>query len=177
MGTQINFITASYKMESAFVPSYEKTFFLHMQKQRGRSVCSVDQRLCFHYIDNTIPLLPKSLISKLQPFSVAVQPSLCRTWSDTRKILCKVAQMLTSETILCSFMSYEVCCISFSLFRNMFSPSVLSSVVFLCRLSSLFCFLWSTEKQHTYIGEIDQLSRVMRPEDQWSCKRSPDILA
>ena len=33
-----------------------------------------DQRLCFRYIDSTIPLLHKSEISSLQPSSVAVQP-------------------------------------------------------------------------------------------------------
>ena len=33
-----------------------------------------DQRLCFRYINSTIPLLTKSEISSLQPSSVAVQP-------------------------------------------------------------------------------------------------------
>ena len=36
-----------------------------------------DQRLCFRYMDSTIPLLPKSEISSLQTSSVAVQPGLC----------------------------------------------------------------------------------------------------
>ena len=44
-----------------------------------------DQCLCFRYIDTTIPLLPKSEISSLQPSSVAVQPGLCGTWSKTLK--------------------------------------------------------------------------------------------
>ena len=44
-----------------------------------------DQRLCFRYIDSTIPLLHKSEISNLKPSSVAVQPGLCRTWSETPK--------------------------------------------------------------------------------------------
>ena len=44
-----------------------------------------DQRLCFRYRDSTIPLLPKSEISSLQPSSAVVQPSLCRTWSETPK--------------------------------------------------------------------------------------------
>ena len=38
------------------------------------SNCAADQRLCFHYIDSTIPLLPKFEISCLQPSSVVVQP-------------------------------------------------------------------------------------------------------
>ena len=44
-----------------------------------------DQRLCFRYTDSTIPLLPKSEISSIQTYSVAVQPGLCRTWSETPK--------------------------------------------------------------------------------------------
>ena len=32
------------------------------------------QRLCFRYTDSTIPLLPKSEISSIQPSSVVVQP-------------------------------------------------------------------------------------------------------
>ena len=38
-----------------------------------RSNCAADQRLCFPYMDSTIPLLPKSEISSLYPSSVAVQ--------------------------------------------------------------------------------------------------------
>ena len=41
-----------------------------------RSNCAADQRLCFRYIDSTIPLLPKSNISSHKPFYVAVQPGL-----------------------------------------------------------------------------------------------------
>ena len=44
-----------------------------------------DQRLCFRYMDNTIPLLPKSEISSLWLSPVAVQPGLCQTWSETPK--------------------------------------------------------------------------------------------
>ena len=42
-----------------------------------------DQRLGFRYIDSTIPLLPKSKISSLYPYSVIAQPGLCGTWSET----------------------------------------------------------------------------------------------
>ena len=38
-----------------------------------------DQRLCFRYIDSTIPLLSKSEILSLKPSSVAIQPGLCWT--------------------------------------------------------------------------------------------------
>ena len=43
------------------------------------------EKLYFHYKDSTIPLLPKYEISSLWPSSVAVQPGLCRTWSETPK--------------------------------------------------------------------------------------------
>ena len=42
-----------------------------------------DQRLCFHYMESTIPLLSESKISRLQPSSVLVQLCLCQTWSET----------------------------------------------------------------------------------------------
>ena len=44
-----------------------------------------DQGLCFRYTYSTIPLLPKSVISSLKPSSVAVQPGLSGTWSETPK--------------------------------------------------------------------------------------------
>ena len=40
---------------------------------------ATDQRLYFHYIDSTIPLLPNSLIARLWPSSVAVKPGVCQT--------------------------------------------------------------------------------------------------
>ena len=52
---------------------------------RLRGNREADLRLCFRYIDNTTPLLPKSRISSLWPSSLAVQPGLCRTWSETPK--------------------------------------------------------------------------------------------
>ena len=50
-----------------------------------RGNCEADQCLCFRFTDSTIPLLPKYEISSLQPSSVAVQPGLCGTWSETPK--------------------------------------------------------------------------------------------
>ena len=43
-----------------FEPCHEKTNITHMQKQRRRL-----QRLCFRYMDSSIPLLSKSKISSL----------------------------------------------------------------------------------------------------------------
>ena len=55
-----------------------------MQKQRRRSAYrEADQRLCFRYIDSKISLLPKYEISSLYPSCVALEPGLCRTWSET----------------------------------------------------------------------------------------------
>ena len=48
-------------------------------KKKGQiSYGAADQRLCFRYIDSTTPLLSKSP-------SVAAQPGLSWTWSDTPK--------------------------------------------------------------------------------------------
>ena len=44
-----------------------------------------DQRLCFRYMDSTIPLLPESEISSIKTYSLVVQPGLCGTWSETPK--------------------------------------------------------------------------------------------
>ena len=44
-----------------------------------------DQHLCSRYLDSTVPLLPKSEISSLEPSFVAVQLGLCQTWSETPK--------------------------------------------------------------------------------------------
>ena len=63
-----------------------KTNNLHMQKQRCISAVQatqVDQHLCFRSIDSMMPLLSKSEISNFKQFSVALQPGLCRTGSET----------------------------------------------------------------------------------------------
>ena len=44
-------------------------------------------QLRFRYIDSPIPLLSKSEISGFLPSSVAVQPGLCRTRSETRMLV------------------------------------------------------------------------------------------
>ena len=43
---------------------------------------AADQGLCFRYIDNTIPLLPKFQSSN---HLLVVKPGLCRTWLETPK--------------------------------------------------------------------------------------------
>ena len=54
-----------------------------------------DQHLCFRYIDSMIPLLSKSEISSIWPSSVAVQPGLCRTRLETRKLGFLMTQLIS----------------------------------------------------------------------------------
>ena len=44
-----------------------------------------DQRLCFRFLESTMHLLSKYEISSLYSSSMAVQPGLCRTRSETPK--------------------------------------------------------------------------------------------
>ena len=49
---------------------------------------AADQCFCFPFIDFTILQFSESEISNLQPSSLSAQPSLSRSWSDTRKQKC-----------------------------------------------------------------------------------------
>ena len=65
-----------------------KSFFFISENEDAdqlHSYHAADQCLCFRYIDCTIPLLPKPEISSLWSSSMALQPSLCRTWPETLK--------------------------------------------------------------------------------------------
>ena len=58
-----------------YEPHHGVTNVLHICEDKD-----ADQpRLCFRYIASTIPLLPKSKISSLLPYSLAVQWDLCLT--------------------------------------------------------------------------------------------------
>ena len=72
-------------------------FFLHMRKQR-RSNREADQRLCFRNTVRTIHLLPKFEISSLFPSSVAEQPGLCWTWSETPKTVFLMTRLNYGKT-------------------------------------------------------------------------------
>ena len=65
------------------------TFCIYENKDADqlRGNREADQRLSFRYINSTIPLLSKSEISSLLPSSVAVQPGLCQTRSETRMLV------------------------------------------------------------------------------------------
>ena len=59
-----------------------KSAFCICENKGADQLCvyrTADQPLCLHYIDSTIPLLPKLAIP------IAVQPSLCLTWAETRR--------------------------------------------------------------------------------------------
>ena len=70
-------------------PRREKTFFFWICENKDadqfRGNREADQHLCFRYIDSTIPLLHIYEISSLYPSFVVIQPSLCRSWSETPK--------------------------------------------------------------------------------------------
>ena len=66
-----------------------------------RSNREADQRLCFRYMDSTIPLLSESEMSSLWPSSVAVQLGLCGTWWEAPK-----TGFLTTRLIFSNYM-YE----------------------------------------------------------------------
>ena len=62
-----------------------KPAFCICENKDADQLRGADQRLCFRYVDSTIPLLSKSEISSLRLSSVAVQPGLRRTRSETPK--------------------------------------------------------------------------------------------
>ena len=62
--------TAFYICENRLF-TYAKT---KMHADQLSSNCAADQRLCFPYMESTIPLLPKSETSSLKLSSVVVQP-------------------------------------------------------------------------------------------------------
>ena len=72
-----------------------------------RSNREADQRLCFRYTDSTIPLLPKSEISSLQPSSVAVQPGLCRTWSETPKTGFLITRLIYINVSFSTYLKFQ----------------------------------------------------------------------
>ena len=105
--------------------------------------CTADQRLCFRYTVITTPLLLKSKISSLYPFSVTVQAGLCRTWcnnctADQR--LCFRYTVITSPLLLISkissFYPFSVT-VQAGLCQTWSEPKVL---VFSCTGSYFFVF-------------------------------------
>ena len=77
---QINNLSRVMRKQTFYICEHKDADQLHGDRE-------ADQRLCFRYKDTTIPLLSKSEISSLKPSSVAIQPGLCRTWSETRTLV------------------------------------------------------------------------------------------
>ena len=116
----------------AFVFAYSKRRFSHdvdhfslVMRKLAFCICEnkdadqlhsnreANQPLCFRYTESTIPLLPKSEISSLQPSSVAVQPGLCRTWSETPK-----TRFLTTRLIYNKLTLFVIQIVSTSASKN-----------------------------------------------------------
>ena len=71
-----------------FEPCHEKTCFLICENKCADQLCSdraADQHLCFRYIWCSIPVLPKSKISSILPFSVMYSLFCVRPGRNTRK--------------------------------------------------------------------------------------------
>ena len=86
-----------------------------MQKQAQIS-CAVNVPLIsacvfmlhvYIYIYSTIPLLSKSKISSLKPPSVALQPCLCQTWSESQKASFLMTQLIYMYDVLEAGSSYH----------------------------------------------------------------------
>ena len=75
-----------------------------------------DQRLCFRFMDNTIPLLSKSEISSFLPSCVVVQPGLCQTWSEAPKTGFLTTRLISFLDILIfSYALLQACVLSVTL--------------------------------------------------------------
>ena len=68
-----------------------------------------DQRLCFRYIDSTIPLLPKSAISIILTSSVLVQSGLCGAWSETPKTGFLTTRLILQKNTIMIIKTVDAC--------------------------------------------------------------------
>ena len=67
-----------------FTPKLSHNYGPRSHLLRLCSNCTAEQRLCFHYMDSTIPDFLIFEISSFWPSSVAAQAGLCQTWSETQ---------------------------------------------------------------------------------------------
>ena len=102
---------------------------------------TADQRLCFRYTDSTIPLLPESENLSLYPSSVAVQPGLCGTWSETPKTGFLITRLISSRTMkkttMCLICSWKT--------DHDGHPPTLIRVITTKYLTSLLFFTWTAK--------------------------------
>ena len=68
----LNFFKKQYMSRVMRKPAF--CIFENKDADQLRGNCTADQRLCFCYMDSTIPLFPKSEISSLLLSSVVVSP-------------------------------------------------------------------------------------------------------
>ena len=69
---------------------------------------TADQRLCFHYIDSTIPLLSNSKISSRQPSCVVVQPGLCGAGRKPQRPVFSQQGSFAGDQIVSIFLVYPL---------------------------------------------------------------------
>ena len=80
-----------------------------MRKPDFFPYCEADLRLCFHYLDSTVPLLLKSEISSFLPSSVTVQAGLCCTWSETpRTVFFRFSRITAHITVVSIISLYNI---------------------------------------------------------------------
>ena len=133
-----------------------------------------DHRLCFRYMDSTIPLLLKSEISSFCPASVTAQPDLCWTFSETTLLvssqvgsfhyLCRNTGFLASisfnssvtESSLLTYFSTYSDHLSTSTGSSEGSCSVSSSSI-VSRHSCLYCkYIYLTINQYRHGSWINE---------------------
>ena len=114
-------------------------------------ICAADQRLCFLYMDSTIPLLSKSKISSLWPSSVTVKLGLFRTWSETPKtgfLTTRLIQLYWVHSSLHHFL--------------IFAQNILWVLVRILVLASTYNLFLAKQKQTTTHNNAT-ISHVTRP--------------
>ena len=95
----------------------------------------VDQCLCFRHMDSAIPLLSKSEISSLQPSSMAAQPGLCGSWSETPK-----TGFLTTRLIFfASLLIHVHVCVTWCTTLGYISPSLTANRIWTSLVKQKWC--------------------------------------
>ena len=107
-----------------------------------------DQRLCFRYIASTILLLPKYEISSFWISSMAAQPGLCETWSESPK-----TGFLTTRLIL-----FCICCCCAGWFIYILLPNIYGSATF--KIHSLFHARRGKDNQKNKIQTQNNLQSI-----------------
>ena len=62
-----------------------------------------EDRLCFRYMESTIPLLLLCKVSSFKLSSVTVQAGLCRTWSEAQIVFSRTGSIV----VICIFQVHD----------------------------------------------------------------------